>query len=87
MDETKASHASMRHRVIFHSAYGIYLVEKILGTTFVNSDNARICTRDVAEQHVLEDLGKIPSLDDWLGEMTEKPWMSGAKRLKYNIVD
>lgn len=87
MDETKASHASMRHRAIFHSSYGIYLIEKILGLTIVNSDGVEVSTRDIAEWHVIEDLGKIPSIDEWLSEMTEKSWMSGAKRLNLEIVD
>lgn len=87
MDDTKAAHASMKHRIIFHSAYGIYLIEELFGHTITNSEGKMVCVRDVAEQHVIEDLGYIPSLDDWLKEMKEQPWMSGMRRVKVQVVD
>ena len=43
--------------------------------------------RDVAEQHVLEDLGWIPSLSDWLREMPPQPWMAGARKLPVQVVE
>lgn len=87
MDEPKGAHATMKFRAIFHSAYGIFLVEKVFGRKFTNSAGRTVAVRDVAEQHVLEDLGCIPSLDEWLAEMTVKPWMMGTKTVKYKIVD
>lgn len=84
MDSSKSAHATMKHRAVFHSAFGIYLVEKILGRTIINSDGKEIPTRSIAEQHVLEDLGRIPSLDEWLGEMKMKPWMCG---MRYQLVE
>jgi len=75
MDSSKSSHASVKHRLVFHSAFGIYLIQDIFGVSMVNSDNHVVAVRDIAEQHVLEDLGKIPSLDEWLNEMPIKAWM------------
>ena len=43
--------------------------------------------RDIAEQHVLEDLGFIPSLNDWLKEMTPQPWMAGLRKLPARVID
>ena len=80
MDSSKAAHASMRHRIVFHSAFGIYLVERIFGTLITNSDGAKVSVRDIAEDHVLEDLGTIPSLDDWLDHMELAQWMGGPVR-------
>jgi hypothetical protein len=80
MDSSKAAHADMRHRLVFHSAFGIYLMEDLFGSHFTNSDKAVVSVRDIAEDHVLEDLGKIPSLSDWLGEMELKTWMGGPIR-------
>ena len=37
--------------------------------------------------NVLEDLGYIPSLSDWLREMPAQPWMAGARKLPIKIVD
>ena len=87
IDDPKAHHASMKFRIIFHSSYGIFLVEKILGHEFINSDDRVVSVRAVAEQHVLEDLGFIPSLDDYLREMLEQPWMAGMKKAKLVNVD
>ncbi len=80
MDASKSAHATMKHRVIFHSAFGIYLVEKIFGTFIVNSDQTKVQTRDLAEDHVLEDLGMIPSLEKWLDAMPIQQWMGGPTR-------
>jgi hypothetical protein len=80
MDSSKSSHASMRHRLIFHSAFGIYIVEKVFGTTITNSDGKVVSVRDVGEQHTIEDLGYIPSADDWLKNVKIQSWMLGGRR-------
>ena len=33
IDSTKAIHGSVAHRCIFHSAFGIYLIEELFGRT------------------------------------------------------
>ena len=80
MDQTKMVHADVTHRCVFHSAFGAYLIQDIFGMSIVNSDGHEVCVRDIAEQHIAEDLGFIPSLTDWLHEMTLQPWMLGAER-------
>ncbi|MEQ2006205.1 MAG: hypothetical protein ABMA26_05355 [Limisphaerales bacterium] len=80
MDSTKSVHAEATHRCVFHSAFGIYLIESIFGRVLVNSDGREVIVRDIAEQHVVEDLGFIPSLTDWLHEMKVQPWMIGPRR-------
>ena len=34
MDSSKSAHADNRHRVIFHSAFGAYLIQKMFGMDF-----------------------------------------------------
>jgi hypothetical protein len=80
IDSSKSSHASIKHRAMLHSAWGIYIVERIHGILIENSDGKKVSVRDIAEDHVLEDLGTIPSLDDWLEEMPLKTWMGGPTR-------
>ena len=87
MDSSKSAHAEVSHRCVFHSAFGIYIIEDIFGRTLINSDGKEVFVRDVAEQHVLEDLGFIPSLSDWLREMPAQPWMAGARKLPIRIVE
>jgi hypothetical protein len=80
IDSSKSAHASMRHRAVLHSSFGIYLIERIFGATFTNSDGKIVSVRDVAEDHVIEDLGTIPSLEKWLDEMPMQAWMGGPTR-------
>lgn len=79
MDSTKMAHAEVSHRCVFHSSFGVFLIEEIFGRTIVNSEGVEVSVRDVSEQHVVEDLGMIPSLSDWLHEMKIQPWMVGEK--------
>ena len=87
IDSTKAIHGNVAHRCIFHSAFGIFLIEELFGRTLTNSEGKEVFIRDVAEQHVLEDLGCVPSLSDWLNEMPIKPWMAGQRTRPIEIVE
>lgn len=80
MDSTKSAEASVRHRAVFHSAFGIFIMEDIFGTNILNSDGKLVSVRDIAEQHVLEDLGWIPSLSDWMKDLPISSWMGKPQR-------
>src|SRR6185369_14785776 len=69
IDSTKAHVADMRHRAILHNSWGIYMAERIFGTNVTNSEGKLVSVRDVAEQHVLDDLGRIPTLGECLEGM------------------
>lgn len=79
MDSSKAHLSDWRHRAIFHSTLGCFIVEKVFGTILVNSEGKSVCTRDIAEQHCIEDLGIIPSVEQWLRNMRLEPWMGGKR--------
>jgi hypothetical protein len=79
-DSTKASVPDIRHRAILHSSFGIFLLERVFGTTITNSEGRRVVVRDIGEEHVIEDLGFIPTLNRWLRNMPIETWMSGARR-------
>lgn len=87
MDSTKIAYGKAQHRCVFHSTFGIFLIEDIFGRTIKNSDNQDVYVRDIAEQHVLEDLGFIPSLSDWLEGIPTQPWMAGVLTRSIEIVD
>jgi hypothetical protein len=87
MDSTKSAHAEVTHRCVFHSAFGIFLIEDIFGRTIVNSAGKEVFVRDIAEQHVIEDLGYIPSLSDWLREMPSQAWMAGVHQRELETID
>lgn len=74
-DETKGYFPDVRHRALRHHAEGIFLAERIFGVTLVNSAGRRVPVRLVAEQHVKEDLGRIPTAQDWLCRLQPAAWM------------
>lgn len=79
-DSTKAALPDMRHRAILHSALGIFLLERVFGPTMTNSDGRIVSVRDVGEDHVIEDLGFIPTVERWLKNLPLETWMGGAVR-------
>lgn len=81
IDQTKIAMPDLRHRAVLHNAFGCYLVERVFGHTFKNSDGREVSTRDVAEQHIIEDMGFLPSLEDWLADLPQAVWHGGIHRL------
>ncbi len=81
-DQTKAHVPDMRHRAILHNSFGIYLLEQQFGITIKNSDGVMISVRDIGEQHVLEDLGTIPTLQDCIKDMPRVSPLLGAQLRK-----
>jgi len=51
------------------NAEGIFLAERIFGVAIINSGGKRVPVRYVGEQHVKEDLGRIPTVQDWLSQI------------------
>lgn len=85
-DETKAHFPDMRHRALRHHAEGIFWCEEKFGTVITNSDGKQVPVRFIGEQHVMEDLGWIPTIKDYLEQMNQAGWMfkpgEGRKLLK-----
>ena len=82
IDHSKAAVADVRHRAMLHSAWGIYVVSQVFGNVITNSDGKTVSTRDIAEEHVIQDLGFIPTMEDWLKTMPIEPWMSGTRKTR-----
>lgn len=77
IDSSKSTYADARHRAILHSTFGIYITEQMFGEIIVNSDGREVCVRDIAEDHVIQDLGFIPTVEKWLESLQLTPWMMG----------
>lgn len=82
IDSSKSCLADVRHRALLHSAFGCFIVEQVFGRTRVNSAGKTYSPRDVAENHIMQDLGIIPSAEMYLKNMRIEPWMSGS--IKHN---
>ena len=80
-DESKRIGVDPRHRALRHHTEGIFQCEEIFGKTIVNFDGKTVPVRAIGEQHVLEDLGRVPSFRDWMLEMEYCAWMNRAQPL------
>ncbi len=87
MDESKSYFPDVRHRAMRHHAEGIFLAERIFGPVITNSQGRRIPTRFLGEQHVKEDLKRIPTVEDWLRCLRVEPWMLVSGKLLYGDGD
>ena len=57
--------------------FTIFMLEWLFGTTLTLSTGSVLPVRFVGEQHVLEDLGRISTVADWLLHIQPEPWMLG----------
>jgi hypothetical protein len=76
-DGSKAHLTDFRHRALRHHSEGIFMLEQIFGATITNSDGRVVPVRYIGEQHVKEDLGRIPTVADWLLNIKPERWMLG----------
>ena len=75
-DATKAFFGDARHRALRHHAAGIFWCEEEFGTTVTTSEGKKIPVRVIAEQHVMEDMGFLPTPEWWLSQIMLVPAMN-----------
>ncbi|MEU0558905.1 hypothetical protein [Dactylosporangium sp. NPDC006015] len=84
IDSSKKLIGDVRHRSLYHHTEGVWLCQRIFGRTIEVSRSTggtiQVPVRLIAERHVLEDLGWLPSPADYIAGMPIAPWMSGAQR-------
>jgi hypothetical protein len=82
MDSSKGAYAHAAHRMILHNSFASqHIIPRVFGRTITNSDGREISTKDIAEQHIMEDYGYkfIPTLQDWCENLTYQPWMNNGR--------
>jgi hypothetical protein len=84
-DASKAHFADYRHRALRHHSEGIFQCEREFGVAIKNSDGRMVPTRWIGEQHVKEDLGIIPSLQDWLSCIQPQRWMMKTEKIEQRL--
>ena len=75
IDSPKGAMCDVRHRAILHNSFGPFMLEKAFGYYITNSDGKKISVRQIVEDHIVEDLGRVPSVEEWLGELPHRDWM------------
>lgn len=78
LDATKIAFAGRTHRALRHHAFGIFEAERVFGRTIDNGAGRAVPVRLIAEQHIREDLGRVPSVQDWLAGIALQSWMMGG---------
>lgn len=84
IDGSKQAFGDVRHRALMHNTWGVWLCQEVFGRTITvqkeTGGTKDVAVREVAEQHILEDLGFIPSPGDWLENMNLQTWMGGKRK-------
>jgi hypothetical protein len=81
LDGSKLIVADFRHRALRHHAEGCWMAETIFGVAITSSAGRTIPVRLIAEQHIVEDLGRVPSFADWVRCIRPEPWMGRTGQL------
>jgi hypothetical protein len=88
IDSSKRIIGDVRHRSVYHHTEGTFLCEMIFGPTIsVEKEFAisEIPVRLIAERHILEDLGWLPTPADYIKNMELNPWMSGSLKKTFSL--
>ena len=81
IDSSKRILGDVRHRSVYHHTEGVFLCQRLFGRTIAIPSTGRIVpVRLIAERHIEEDLGWIPSPVHYLKHMPLEPWFGGAIR-------
>lgn len=80
-DFTKAFHPDFRHRALRHHSLGIQECINEFGDYIELDSGKKVPVKLIAEQHVKEDCGRVPSVSEWLINLTPVEWMSKAQNI------
>jgi hypothetical protein len=84
-DETKQYTGDFTHRAMRHHAAGVeWCIEKFGNVISVVNDSGecvKVPVKLIAERHVTEDCGRVPTVQDWLVPVKKNPekWMLAVK--------
>jgi hypothetical protein len=78
IDSSKQIIGDVRHRALYHHTAGVFLAERIFGKT-IDVGRKKIPVRLIAERHIIEDLGWLPSPADYLKDTPIATWMGGKQ--------
>lgn len=69
LDASKLFYYHLKHRALLHHLLGIEYCEELFGVVVENQDGGMVPVREIAAQHIREDLnGHLPSANDWFSE-------------------
>ena len=80
-DRSRGGTSSILHRFLAHHTQGIKDAVAHFGSTITISTGRKVPVSLIGEQHITEDLGFVPTLDDYIGMMTCPRWASKKAKL------
>jgi Domain of unknown function (DUF6915) len=84
IDSSKKILGDVRHRSVYHHTEGVWLCQKIFGRVLMiprqDGRYTHVPVRQIAERHIIEDIGWLPSPADYIKNMPIEAWMSGSQR-------
>ncbi len=84
-DTSKQMVGDFRHRALRHHTTGILECIEKFGETITLSSGRIIPVRWVAEQHVIEDMGRLVTVADWLRCIKPERWMNRPIKLSKEL--
>jgi hypothetical protein len=69
LDSSKSACAHFKHRFLLHHREGIELGVRIFGENLTTSENKTVETRRILTEHLIEDVGRIVSVEDWARDL------------------
>lgn len=87
-DETKQYTGNWTHRALRHHAAGVQWAVEKFGHVVKCHDGKRIPVKMVAEQHIEEDCGFVPTVEQWLAALTNHPeeWMLKVRKKSVELI-
>lgn len=83
MDSSKASFSDARHRTITHNIFFcVEVIPRVFGDERINSEGKTYSPKDIAEEHCIEDMGTVPTIQDFLENMKIQKWMQGEANVE-----
>ena len=80
-DRSRGGTSSILHRMLAQHTAGIQDAVARFGSTITISTGRKVPVSLIGEQHITEDLGFVPTLDDYIGMMTCPRWASKRAKL------
>lgn len=84
LDRGRAGTDRLLHRMLAHHTQGIADAVALFGDTITNSQGRQVPTSLLAHQHVVEDLGFVPTLEHYLELLHCPRWASKPARLLHS---
>lgn len=87
LDSSRRHVPDLRHRSLYHHSAGIETAVLIFGSTIRNSQGREVPVSHICEQHITEDIGFVPSLQDWMDCLKRPRWGSPKAKLLFKSFD